>query len=204
MGLFDFVSNAGKKIAGDAATVLAENMHGLDLPTDDVEVAFEDGKAVLSGKVPDRETAEKLILAIGNHQGVGQVEDSLQLEDDAGPETVWVTVQKGDTLSGISLRYYGVYHLYNMIFGANQPLIQDPDEIFPGQVLRIPHGPAFVNHTVKKGETLSKIAKWWTGDAMFYKAIFEANRDQLDDPNKIEIGQVLKIPCKQLGGDKIA
>lgn len=197
MGIFDFVSSAGRKITGDAATVLAENLHGLDLPTDDVEVSFHDGKAVLSGKVPDRETAEKLVLALGNHEGVGQVEETLEVADDSGPATTWVTVQKGDTLSGISLRIYGVYHLYNMIFGANQPLIQDADEIFPGMVLRIPPGPASVPHTVKKGETLSKIAKWWTGDASFYKAIFEANRDQLDDPNKIEIGQVLKIPCKQ-------
>src|SRR5579862_9152218 len=49
-------------------------------------------------------------------------------------------------------------------------------------------------YTVKAGDTLSKIAKDELGDASKYTKIFEANRDQLDDPNKIKPGQVLKIP----------
>ena len=51
-------------------------------------------------------------------------------------------------------------------------------------------------HTVKAGDTLSKIAKEHLGDANSYMAIFEANRDQLDDPDKIKPGQALKIPAK--------
>jgi nucleoid-associated protein YgaU len=50
-------------------------------------------------------------------------------------------------------------------------------------------------YTVKAGDTLSKIAKEELGDANAYPKIFEANRDQLDDPNKIKPGQVLKIPA---------
>lgn len=50
-------------------------------------------------------------------------------------------------------------------------------------------------YTVKAGDTLSKIAKQHLGDANSYMAIFEANRDQLDDPDKIKPGQVLKIPA---------
>ena len=49
-------------------------------------------------------------------------------------------------------------------------------------------------YTVKAGDTLSKIAKHVLGDANAYPAIFEANRDQLSDPDKIKPGQVLKIP----------
>jgi nucleoid-associated protein YgaU len=49
-------------------------------------------------------------------------------------------------------------------------------------------------YTVKPGDTLSKIAKHHLGDANAYPAIFEANRDQLSDPDKIKPGQVLKIP----------
>ena len=49
-------------------------------------------------------------------------------------------------------------------------------------------------YTVKAGDTLSKIAKEKLGDANAYMEIFNANRDQLDDPNKIRPGQVLKIP----------
>jgi nucleoid-associated protein YgaU len=49
-------------------------------------------------------------------------------------------------------------------------------------------------HKVQPGDTLSKIAKQFYGDASRYGKIFEANRDQLSDPNLIKVGQVLKIP----------
>ena len=49
-------------------------------------------------------------------------------------------------------------------------------------------------YTVKPGDTLSKIARDQVGDANAYMDIFNANRDQLSDPNKIQPGQVLKIP----------
>lgn len=50
-------------------------------------------------------------------------------------------------------------------------------------------------YTVKAGDTLSKIAKEHLGDANAYHKIFEANRDQLSDPDKIKPGQVLKLPA---------
>lgn len=49
-------------------------------------------------------------------------------------------------------------------------------------------------YTVKSGDTLSKIAKEHLGDANAYMKIFEVNKDQLNDPDKIKPGQVLKIP----------
>ena len=49
-------------------------------------------------------------------------------------------------------------------------------------------------YTVQKGDTLSKISKQYYGDPNKYNRIFEANRDQLKDPDKIVPGQVLKIP----------
>jgi len=49
-------------------------------------------------------------------------------------------------------------------------------------------------YTVQSGDTLSKIAKQTLGDANAYMDIFNANRDQLTDPNQIKPGQVLKIP----------
>jgi nucleoid-associated protein YgaU len=50
------------------------------------------------------------------------------------------------------------------------------------------------SYTVQKGDTLSKISKQFYGDANAYKKIFDANRDQLKDPDKIQPGQVLRIP----------
>lgn len=49
-------------------------------------------------------------------------------------------------------------------------------------------------YTVKSGDTLSKIAKTHYGDASKYSRIFEANRNILSDADKIQVGQVLKIP----------
>ena len=50
-------------------------------------------------------------------------------------------------------------------------------------------------YTVQSGDTLSKISKQFYGDANRYMKIFDANKDQLKDPNVIKPGQVLKIPA---------
>jgi nucleoid-associated protein YgaU len=49
-------------------------------------------------------------------------------------------------------------------------------------------------HVVQSGDTLSKIAQKYYGDASLYSKIFQANRDVLSDPNKISPGQKLRIP----------
>src|SRR5215831_12552719 len=50
-------------------------------------------------------------------------------------------------------------------------------------------------YTVKSGDTLSKISKQFYGSPGEYMKIFDANRDQLADPDKIKVGQELKIPA---------
>jgi nucleoid-associated protein YgaU len=49
-------------------------------------------------------------------------------------------------------------------------------------------------YTVEVGDTLSKISKQFYGEASLYMNIFEANRDKLTDPNKIQPGMRLRIP----------
>jgi nucleoid-associated protein YgaU len=51
-------------------------------------------------------------------------------------------------------------------------------------------------YTVMAGDNLSGIAKQFYGNANAWKAIFDANRDQLSDPDRIKPGQMLKIPAK--------
>lgn len=51
-------------------------------------------------------------------------------------------------------------------------------------------------YTVEKGDNLSKIAKHFYG-RQDWKRIFDANRDQLSDPDRIQPGQVLKIPTRE-------
>jgi nucleoid-associated protein YgaU len=50
-------------------------------------------------------------------------------------------------------------------------------------------------YKVKAGDTLSKISKQFYGSPNEYMKIFEANKDQLKDPDKIQVGQELKIPA---------
>jgi nucleoid-associated protein YgaU len=76
-------------------------------------------------------------LALGNTQGVAQVDDqmeTLSVEEQAQ----FYTVVKGDSLSKIAKEAYGDYKKYPFIFEANKPMLSDPDKIYPGQVLRIP------------------------------------------------------------------
>jgi nucleoid-associated protein YgaU len=54
-------------------------------------------------------------------------------------------------------------------------------------------------HTVVAGDNLSGISRQYYGDARHWRALFDANRDQLDDPDLIQPGQVLRIPARDDG-----
>ena len=58
-----------------------------------------------------------------------------------------------------------------------------------------PGGSTAQTYVVKKGDSLSKIAKHAYGNANEWRKIFEANRDQIEDPDLIQPGQKLKIPA---------
>ena len=60
--------------------------------------------------------------------------------------------------------------------------------------IKVENTAVFANHTVKSGESLSKIAKHYYGNAMKYNAIFEANKDILKSVDVIHPGQELVIP----------
>ena len=64
-----------------------------------------------------------------------------------------------------------------------------------GQIVENGGGAGAQTYTVQSGDTLSQIAKEFYGSANKWNAIFEANRDQLDDPDKIKPGQVLNVPA---------
>ncbi len=57
-----------------------------------------------------------------------------------------------------------------------------------------PPTPEARTYTVVSGDNLSKIAKHFYGNANDWPKIFDANRDRLSDPDKINVGQILRIP----------
>ena len=60
--------------------------------------------------------------------------------------------------------------------------------------IRVETSDYYAIYTVKSGDTLGKIAKHFYEEPKKYTQIFEANTDVLDHPDKIEVGQILKIP----------
>ncbi len=104
---------------------------GLDFEVDDK------GKVTVSGEAPSQAEKEKVILAVGNIFGIGEVNDKAKSKDRA-KESQFHTVVSGDTLWKISKKYYGRGSRYPEIFEANRPMLTHPDKIYVGQVLRIP------------------------------------------------------------------
>ncbi|MEJ2483690.1 MAG: peptidoglycan-binding protein LysM [Gemmatimonadota bacterium] len=150
MGLFDFWKDSGEEVEVDAGedvdvelqnqmqgNAIARTVIGLGLEVEDLRVSYSDGIATVNGTVPSQSEAEKVVLAVGNTKGVEQVDSRLIVKEPA-PEAVMYTVQPGDSLSRIAKEQYGDPMQYTAIFEANQPMLKDPDKIYPGQVLRIP------------------------------------------------------------------
>lgn len=159
MGLFNFVKSVGEKLGladniRDAQSIKTA-LDGLNLGTENVKVAVENGKAILSGAVKDQATLEKAILAVGNLHSIESVNtDNLTVENGSKSPTSqtassgtaqisephFYEVKKGDTLWKIAEEVYGKGHgdKNKIIFEANKPMLKSPEKIFPGQKLRIP------------------------------------------------------------------
>ena len=112
----------------------------------------------------------------------GQIADA---QPTPQPEAETYTVQSGDTLSGIAAKYGTTYQNLAAING-----IQNPNLIYPGQVLKVTGGaPADKSYTVRRGDTLSAIAAAHGTD---YQTL--ANINGIPNPNLIFPGQVLRLP----------
>lgn len=157
MAIWDFVKDTGKSIFGKAEASPAESgaepsqpapkdatqakvealkkeLRALGLDAGDVHLTLKGDTVKVESRGADRETMEKLILAVGNIEGVSKVE--ADMPEDAKPQ--FHTVAKGETLSAIAKEYLGDASKYHAIFEANRPMLSDPDKIYPGQKLRIP------------------------------------------------------------------
>ena len=144
MSLFAFVKDAGVKLweslvgqEAQAAESLKEHVAKVGLGNPNIEVSVEGDKVIARGEVASQEEKEKILLALGNVAGVGEVDDQISVTTPA-PEARFVTVKKGDTLSAIAKAEYGNANAYMKIFEANKPMLSHPDKIYPGQVLRVP------------------------------------------------------------------
>lgn len=152
MGLFSFIKNAGAKVFGigktteeeatEKAAKLVAAVNALELSVTDLAVSVDDDKAIVSGEAVDLATKEKVVLVVGNTEGIATVEDNMTVAEveEIAEEAMaqFHTVVSGDSLSKIAKAFYGDAMKYPVIFEANKPMLKHPDKIYPGQVLRIP------------------------------------------------------------------
>ena len=130
--------NAEKRSEARKSTELEKYVRDMDLSVASLDIRYDDGTAYIDGEAADSATKEKVILLIGNVDGVAQVDESLTVASDDGSDSEMYTVEPGDTLWAIATAAYGDGNRYPEIFEANKPMLADPDKIYPGQVLRIP------------------------------------------------------------------
>lgn len=153
MGLFSFIKGAGTRLFGkkkqtpevEAVVKTAEEqkidalkaeISRLGIPV--TSLGVEMGTCVIvNGSTDTNADREKIILALGNVEGINAVQDNIHVNNPE-PESTFHEVKRGDTLSKIAKEVYGDAMKYPVIFEANKPMLSDPDKIYPGQILRIP------------------------------------------------------------------
>jgi len=143
--LFDFFKrDKGKELfeanadAQKRAEAIKNEIQRLGLPGK-INVQVEGSSVKVTGDVPDEATRQKLAMIVGNVKYIEAVDDSglTGVQPQARQPKVH-EVQSGDTLSAIAKQHYGDANAYQKIFAANQPMLKDADDIYPGQVLIIP------------------------------------------------------------------
>ncbi len=151
MGLFSFLKNAGARLLGKTAKENEANVEeanankvelmkaivdGSGIPVENLDLIVDDDAVIVYGQTESVEDKEKVILMVGNIEGIATVDDRISVV--APVTSIFHEVKSGDTLSKIAAEVYGDPMKYNIIFEANRPMLEHPDKIYPGQMLRIP------------------------------------------------------------------
>ena len=125
--------------AQQMANQLLAHVKSLGLGVEGLSVSYNSTTdiATIKGQAKSQADREKIILAVGNIDHVAKVDDQMTVATSE-PQSKFYTVKSGDNLSKISKEFYGDANQYNKIFEANRPLLKNADDIYPGQVLRIP------------------------------------------------------------------
>ena len=165
MGLFSFLKEAGSKIFAPPGTTTTTTRNTTAGP-DAVK------------KAEDVARRQKLIVLKGVVNSLKVDVENLDVDYKDDTVTVYGSV---DTQADKEKVILALGNVAGVAAVDDRMTVEKPE-------------PEATFYEVKKGDSLSKIAKAHYGDAMKYKAIFEANTPMLKDPNKIYPGQVLRIP----------
>lgn len=113
------------------------------------------------------------------------------------PDEITYEVMKGDHLWGIASKpeIYDDPYMWPRIYRANREQINDPDMIYPKQMLNVPIAVGENQYLVTSGDFLSKIAAAVYNDPTMWHKIYKANAAQIVEPSLVFPAQVLEIPA---------
>jgi len=165
MGIFDSIKSAfGNKAESEAdvTTSPSQLLQNAGLDTSGLHFGFGTDSITVSGEIAHENERQKILDILATAPGINTVQDNMTVAAPApAADTVTAepevaerdvpeapaettsdsdtyTVQSGDTLWKISEAHYGEGSKYMKIFEANTDLLKNPDQIFPGQELKIP------------------------------------------------------------------
>lgn len=156
---------------------------------------------MLKNLIPDREPAKPEPKPDTSNNTV-----SIQKEVITAPIGATIinyVVEPGDTLKKIAAKFYGSREFWTKIYADNAASISNPNRIYVGQVLYIHLVTNTVEpdenmtgdiYTVQPGDSLWKIAKKLYGKGTLYSKIYEANKDVISNPKKLQVGQKIVVP----------
>jgi nucleoid-associated protein YgaU len=152
MGIISFLKTAGEHIFSNQhddykaqkAEEIVAHLKKLGLKPHSLVVEVEKDTAILKGQLDSEKERIQIITAVGNINGIGQVDNRLRIPgvNELDVKRQFYVVQAGDTLGMIADRFYGDPRATQRIYDANSHMMNHPEQIYPGQTLVIP-----IDHT---------------------------------------------------------
>ncbi len=177
--LLDFAKHVGRKVFdtdAEAADNILKHIQSNNPGVDTLRVAYDEGVVTLTGRARDQSAKEKVVLMAGNVKEVERVDaDGISVIPSVTQEQLQQAgLRKPESSASAAKPAEGAARASSASAAA------------PSAESRF--------YVVQKGDTLSGIAKEFYGNGMKYPQLFEANREVIEDPDKIYPGQKIRIP----------
>ena len=177
--LLDFAKHVGRKVFdtdAEAADNILKHIQANNPGVDTLRVTYDDGVVTLTGRASDQAAKEKVVLMAGNVKDVERV-------DADGISVIPSVTQEQLQQAGLRKPAGGISASEPEGGAAGTSAASDAET---GEAARF--------YVIQKGDTLYAVAKEFYGDGMKYPQLFEANREVIEDPDKIYPGQKIRIP----------
>lgn len=146
---YSFIKDVGYELAQSKnsdsfCNYLQQQLYKLKLSLEPLDIKLIKDELYISGKISDQAALEKIILYLGNIKGIAKVNtEKIILVNNvvATKSTRFYEIKPKDNLWKIAENIYGSTHgdKYKIIFEANKPVLAEPDDLFVGQIIRIPN-----------------------------------------------------------------